>query len=936
MLLMFLPEMFFPSYFVLGLTTNLGPSLGFHTSGGVTRFNGSLCVEGELLVSFRNEASLALIRKLKESMNVVSSVQPSFADFEKIRVPSERMWDILCALRKSPLVRYAEPNYVRRISSWIPNDPLFDKQWNFKDFSGNGGIGMPEAWTKVTTGGKGVSVGVIDTGVAYRTAGIYRKAPDLSGTKFAEGYDFANEDPYPDDDNGHGTHVCGTIAQTTNNAYGVAGAAFGVTIIPVKSFDDTGFGIDEDIARGIRFAVDKGAKVINLSFGGEGSSAVLESAIDYAISKGAVVCASSGNDNEGRVDYPAAYKNCIAVGATNRAKRRASYSNYGPELDVVAPGGEAVPDGGIIQNTYVTQGDPTSGFGFLGMAGTSMACAHVNAVVALIKSINPSWTPDKIRSALTSTCHDLGSPGWDQQYGYGLIDAASALSVVEPPNTSALSVNSVSPDTVKSGERERRVTIRGSGFFSPMSVRLERFGEETIQGRKIKVTGPNEMECTFDFSKAQPGLYNLIVSRSSGTSTSLKGGILVILPESRQWFFAEGCTAHGFEEYILFANPSEEQAFASVTFMTKEGAKDPYPIIIPPQSRKTLRVNDLVFESDVSVKIEADREIFCERSMYWGGMLEGTSSPGIQAPSFSWLFAEGCTAWGFETFILIQNPDDAAAKIEVTYMTPSGSVQKPAFSLSPNSRHTINVSSELPSSEFSVSIRADRRVVAERSMYWDSRRGGHSSYGTTGLSSRWFLAEGTTGWGFSEYVLVANPSDSTAVVEFRQFGSAESYAFKRLSVPPGSRFTVFLNENLPERDVALQVSCESGTVVERAMYWNNGSGKAGHCTLASPRASKKWYLAEGSTSWGFETWVLVLNPGQKSMTLRLRYLPEKGLPFEKDIVVSPSRRLTVDVALDMPNRDLSFELSSDMPFVVERAMYWNGRSGGHVSFGTLR
>ncbi len=925
------------------LCFGMGYSFGPHRelrpssfSKKIVRWGDSYCVSGEILVSFRGDAEAFRVRELKEKLAVSFNSRFSFADFEKIEVEYKRMREVLSILRKSSLVRYAEPNYFRRISAWVPNDPLFEKQWNFREPSVRGGIGMPDAWAKVPGGGSGVAVAIVDTGVAYRTSGIYRKAPDLAGTKFREGYDFVNDDPYPDDDNGHGTHICGIIAQTTNNSYGVAGAAFGATIIPVKAFDSSGWGIDEDIARGIRFAVEKGAKIINLSFGGESSSAVLKSAIDYAMSSGAIVFAASGNDNEENINYPARYEKCVAVGATNRQIRRASYSNYGSGLDLVAPGGEAASGEGIIQNTYVIQGNPRSGFGFIEMAGTSMATAHVSGVAALIKSKNPSWDPDKIKFALISSCRDLGAKGWDREYGYGLVDAKRALDIAVAPEPSTLAIDSVSPDTAKMGERDKKITIQGEGFVSPIEVRLERIGEETIRATQVEIINRNRLECYFDFSSAQAGLYDLVLTRPSKASVSLKGGMFINVSKNREWFFAEGCTAYGFEEYILFANPSDERAFVSVRFMTPSGAKDPYPVVVPPKSRKTLRVNDVLPDSNVSVKIEADREIFCERSMYWNQMSEGTGSPGIQAPSYSWFFAEGCTAHGFETFILIQNPGNLPATVEITYLTPTGSVRKPTFRLPSLSRHTINVFDDVPFSDVSVSVRADRRIVVERSMYWDSRRGGHCSSGTTGSCYKWYLAEGTTGWGFDEYVLVANPSAHPVSVEFKEAISSESKTLASVRVPAGSRFTLFLDELIPERDAALGVFSDGGIVVERAMYWGDGSGRAGHCTVGSPRASKSWYLAEGSTAWGFETWILVLNPGNNNATLMFKYFLEGGVPVVNETIVSPSTRLTVDVSNYLQHRDFSVEIVSDSPVVVERAMYWKRRSGGHVSFGTFR
>jgi serine protease len=308
----------------------------------------------------------------------------------------------------------------------IPNDPAYSYQWHLP------AIDAPTAWD-VTTGA-GVIVAVLDTGVAYEDSGIFRLAPDLAGASFATGWDFIDGDPHPNDENGHGTHVASAIAATTNNSIGVAGVAPGVTIMPVRVLDAGGGGSDWAAAQGLRFAADNGADIVNMSFGAPTSSAVVAEAVAYATSKGVTVVAASGNGNEngvgGPVSYPAAMDGVIAVGAVRYDRTRPLYSNYGPTLDLVAPGGDLTVDqngdgygDGVLQETFV-DGDPsTFGYGFL--AGTSMAAPQVSAVAALLAATGAG--PDAIEQLLKATAVDLGPAGRDDEYGYGLVQAGAAV-----------------------------------------------------------------------------------------------------------------------------------------------------------------------------------------------------------------------------------------------------------------------------------------------------------------------------------------------------------------------------------------------------------------------------------------------------------------------------------------------------------------------------
>jgi serine protease len=290
---------------------------------------------------------------------------------------------------------------------------------------------MEDAWD--ISDGSGVVVAVVDTGVAYENYDRYTQATDLADTTFVPGYDFANSDSHPNDDHSHGTHVAGTISQDTNNDRGVAGVAFGATIMPVKVCDSNGDCPSAAVADGITWATDNGADVINLSLGGSTPRSIYETAVNHAYNNGVVVVAASGNAN-GPVGYPAVYENAIAVGAVRYDETRSYYSNYGYGLDLVAPGGDTNVDqngdgytDGVLQQTIIFNFFNPSEFDYVRLQGTSMAAPHVAGVAALLIAQGTYTTPDQVRQVLQSTAKDLGAVGCDLEYGYGLVQAADAL-----------------------------------------------------------------------------------------------------------------------------------------------------------------------------------------------------------------------------------------------------------------------------------------------------------------------------------------------------------------------------------------------------------------------------------------------------------------------------------------------------------------------------
>jgi serine protease len=380
----------------------------------------------ELKENLKNEVSQNFIQD-----EIIVKFKGDKEPFRVMKVPEGRVGEKIKEYLNRADVEYAEPNHIA-YALMVPNDPYYKYQWNLNN-PVYGGIQMEKAWD-ISTGSQSVIVAVVDTGIAYENYGKYCQAPDLAQTCFVSGYDFINNDSHPNDDNSHGTHVAGTIAQSTNNSTGVAGIAFNTCLMPVKVLNSSGSGSYAAVANGIRFAADNGAKVINLSLGGSVSDITLKDAVKYAYEKGVTVAAACGNENASSCLYPAAYDDyVIAVGATQYDETKAPYSNYGPSLDIVAPGGNTSIDqngdgyvDGILQQTF-SSSSAVCNFAYYFFQGTSMATPHAAGVAALLIAKGNATTPDQVRAALQETAEDKGTPGRDNTYGYGLIDAYRAL-----------------------------------------------------------------------------------------------------------------------------------------------------------------------------------------------------------------------------------------------------------------------------------------------------------------------------------------------------------------------------------------------------------------------------------------------------------------------------------------------------------------------------
>ena len=310
-------------------------------------------------------------------------------------------------------------------TSTSPNDPRYAEQWNFQM------VGAEAAWKR--SRGTGVVVAVIDTGVSGTSTGKGQACRDFGSTTFTAGYDFVNRDTDPYDDHGHGTHVAGTIAEATNNSEGVAGLAYGATIMPLKVLSASGSGTSADIADAIRWAADKGANVINMSLGSPFPDAVIRSACTYASKKGVVIVAAAGNSGKQGVGYPAAYSECIAVSSVGPSGKLAGYSSWGKQVALAAPGGDIGgysdrdESAGILQNTNLPVEYGGQGDGYYAFQGTSMASPHVAAAAALVMAQGIK-DPVKVRKALTESAAKV-TGGDVKKYGAGIlnVDNATAL-----------------------------------------------------------------------------------------------------------------------------------------------------------------------------------------------------------------------------------------------------------------------------------------------------------------------------------------------------------------------------------------------------------------------------------------------------------------------------------------------------------------------------
>ncbi|RZU52030.1 subtilisin family serine protease [Krasilnikovia cinnamomea] len=375
-----------------------------------------------------------VVGRLDERVDVVDAAP--LADAVTVEVPADQAAAATAALRGDPAVRYVEPDHVAHAAA-VPNDPGYSYQWGVRKTR------VSTAWS-TTHGSSSVVIAVVDTGVS--------RTPDLTGRVLA-GYDFVNNDSNAADDNGHGTLVAGVAAAAGNDAEGIAGVCWTCKVLPVKVLDRNGTGDYSDIAKGIRWAADHGADVINLSLSGTADSQLLRDAVTYAMGKGALVVAAAGNDGEKSRHFPAAISAVLSVGASTSADTRYSWSNYGGWVDVAAPGCNPAQakDGSIVV-----------------FCGTSSSSPMVAGIAALLAGSGTPATPVKIRSVLSASARQLTTT-W---LTWGRVDAATALAALPDRTAPQVSFRTPAASALVGGTVSVGATATDSAAVSRVQLLL--------------------------------------------------------------------------------------------------------------------------------------------------------------------------------------------------------------------------------------------------------------------------------------------------------------------------------------------------------------------------------------------------------------------------------------------------------------------------------
>ncbi|MFH1150527.1 MAG: hypothetical protein V1748_08635 [Actinomycetota bacterium] len=412
------------------------------------------------------------------------------------------------------------------------------------------------------------------------------------------------------------------------------------------------------------------------------------------------------------------------------------------------------------------------------------------------------------------------------------------------------------------------------------------------------------------------------------------------------WFLAEGSTDWGFSTYISILNPNPSAVNAEITYMTGTGAVSGGTVTMPAMSQATIDPAQVVPATDFSTRVRCVEglPIAVDRTMSWTGTgaaaPESHSSIGVTWPSCAWCMPEGSSAWGFETWTCVQNPNQTNAQVTVTYMMENDAPVMVNDTLPPLSRRTYSMKDHIGEKDASIKVTSDVPVIPERAMYRNNRREGHESIPCELPGYDYYLAEGSTAWGFTTYLLIQNNNKGTADVTVTYMTSNGPVIQPTFQMPMSSRKTIRVNDVLPNADFSIKVSCPGTIIAERAMYWNSPTGEVCHDSVGTADPHTTYHLPDGDTTSGTETWTLVQNPNGSDVQVEVQYLtPDgKGNKSFTDTVPANSRR-TYSMADHITNGRAGIVVTSKTTgakIIVERSMYSNGRQAGTDTIGGYR
>lgn len=789
-----------------------------------------------VLITLRPSASLSVAEGLVRDAGVTILERLKPLPIYRASVSASHLDDTLTALRgRTDLVKGADID-GEQVSQVVPNDPLYrGYQWNLRR------IGMEQAWDLRPTAEE-VIVAVLDTGVDL-------SHPDLRpNLMLDQGYDFLNDTPTPQDDESHGTAVAGIIGAVGNNREGVAGIAWRVKLLPIKALNSQGRGPDSVMVKSILYAADTGARVINISSTGTRYSAALESAVQYAQDKGALIVAAAGNtgDADNAVNYPAAIDGVMAVAAVDDHDQIAAFSQRQSYVAIAAPGVD-VPStawSGAGRGAYASQ------------SGTSIAAPHVSGAAAVLWALRPDLSATEVAAALKAAA-DHGTTPSDPSSGLGagILNVARVLGNLRlgvKPDGGAITLQPSSPPLADVPAPPPLPNEPRRWYFAEGSTRtpfdesfaLQNPNPQPTVAHFLFVT-PDGKQTPYDMrldasSRATLRANDVMPDAEFATIVTTDRPVYVersmyfghdghsapgVRQPSRSWFLAEGSTFPPFETWILLLNPNPDPATVQLRFLREDGSTTLQQELIPGMGRRSVYVNALFTTSGFATQVTADQPVVVERAMYFDHGQGGHDTIATAAPGKTWFLAAGASRDGFDTWLLLENPGNNPANVKVSFMTDAGTVVTQPLFILPHARSSLYTDPVVPGATYGIRVDSDEPIVAERAVYFDSGRAGYDAAAVAAPATEWYLPEGSTTGSFEEQLAILNPQSTpiSVQVDFRP-QTGDPPPPQRFSVAATSRQTIDINPSVPDANVALRVIADKPIVVERVSYFARATG----------------------------------------------------------------------------------------------------------------